>query len=45
MSKKKRTIVNQEQHSFDFLGFELASQTYLKTLTKKRIDRLYLYDL
>lgn len=46
MSKKKRTIVNQEQHSFEFLGFELDSQTYLKTLTKQElIDYIYMvYD-
>lgn len=47
MSKrKKRTIVNQEQHSFEFLSFELDSQTYLKTLTKQElIDYIYMvYD-
>lgn len=46
MPKKKRTIVNQEQHSFEFLGFELDSQTYLKTLTKQElIDYIYMvYD-
>lgn len=46
MSKKKRKIVNQEQHSFEFLSFELDSQTYLKTLTKQElIDYIYMvYD-
>jgi hypothetical protein len=46
MSKKKRTIVNQEQHSLSSLGFELDSQTYLKTLTKQElIDYIYMvYD-
>lgn len=46
MSKKKRNIVNQEQHSFEFLSFELDSQTYLKTLTKQElIDYIYMvYD-
>lgn len=46
MSKKKRKIVNQEQHSFEFLRFELDSQTYLKTLTKQElIDYIYMvYD-
>lgn len=46
MSKKKRMIVNQEQHSFEFLGFELDSKTYLKTLTKQElIDYIYMvYD-
>lgn len=46
MSKKKRKIANQEQHSFEFLSFELDSQTYLKTLTKQElIDYIYMvYD-
>lgn len=46
MSRKKRKIVNQEQHSFEFLSFELDSQTYLKTLTKQElIDYIYMvYD-
>ena len=46
MSKKKRKIVNQEQHSFEFLSFELDSQTYLKTLTKQElIDYIHMvYD-